>query len=248
MSATTTPAAGTASDSVEQSASSLWVPPAKRPPTGAEETRARKQTLNVSNETAIGYDKKTDFYNPKFISYQKKRHYEKLDQHNRDNFWKYREEVDVSQDYDRQLKLKTALGIASQLSLSDYHTQEVVDRLFKIDGRRFGQRTEAVVFCLCAVVLNEDAEDRYGEPKVYHPSRSDPKNDHEFVRVKDQLMNAFGTITESRIHSIYAKLTQGQPPTKSDDMTQQFIARNSTVQRHPSFTPDYALPQPAGEA
>ncbi len=250
MSVSTTPAAGTASDSTtSHSASSLWVPPNERPstPTEAEEARARKRTLNTSNETAIGYDQETDFYRPSSISYNKREHYKKLDQHNRDNYWKNRDDVEVGQDCDRQLKLKTTLGIASQLGLSDFHTQVVVGRLFEIDGRRFGQRTEAVAFCLCAIVLNEDAENRYENEKVYHPSRSDSNNAHEFIRVRDQLVDSFGSITESRLHSVYAKLTQGDPPQRADDETRQFVTANSTVQRHPSFTPNHSLPRPTGE-
>jgi hypothetical protein len=226
----------------------LWTPPEERPPTEAEEARARKRSLETDNETEVGYDHKTDFFNPSRLSYEKREHYKKLDRHNRDNHWEYREDVDVGQDCDQQLKLKTALGLASQLSLSDFQTQLVLDRLFQIDGRRFGQRTEAVVFCLCAIVVNEEAGERYGDGNVYHPARSDSNNDDEFVRVRDQLTETFGPITESRLYSIHGKLTQGNPPETNNEDTQQFASSNSTVQRHPSYAPDYALPKSTGES
>lgn len=248
MSATITSAESIASAPTDDPyVPSLWVPPNERPPTEAEEARAREHSLSVGNKTEIGYDCRTDWYDPDEVDEKTKQHYETLDRHNRDNHWEYREDVNISKDYDWQLKLTSAIGIASQLGLSDLHKQIVIDRLFEIDGRRFGERTEAVAFCLCAIVLNEDVEDRYDREKVYHPARDDANNDPEFVRVQNQLVDAFGTITKSRLHSIYAKLKQGQPPLKKDEETQRFITANTIVQRHPSFAPEGTLPQPAGE-
>ncbi|MDB9233344.1 hypothetical protein PN409_05330 [Halorubrum ezzemoulense] len=198
--------------------------------------------------TEIGYDSRTAWYDPANVSISKRERYETLDQHNRDNFWKYREDVDVAKDYDRQLKLKSTLGIASQLGLSDLQKQIAVDRLFEIDGRRFGERTETVAFCLCAIVVNEEAEKRDDGEKAYHPARNDANNDRRFVRVQNQLVESFGPITKSRLHSIYAKLQQGEPPRRDDDETHDFVRANSVVQRRPSFTPEGTLPQPTGEA
>jgi hypothetical protein len=249
MSATKPTAAGINSRvESEQSEAKLWTPPEERPPTEAEEARARQQSLEANNETEIGYDHKTDFFNPSWLSYEDREYYKKLDSHNRDNYWKNRVDVDdVGQDADRQLKLKTTLGIASQLSLSDFQTQLVLDRIFRIDGQRFGQRTEAVAFCLCVVVVNEGAGERYGDDNVYHPARSDSNNDEEFVRVRDQLIETFGPITESRLYSIHGKLTQGNPPETNNEDTQRFASSNSTIQRHPSYAPDYALSKSTGE-
>lgn len=249
MSATKRTAAGIDSGvESERFEGKLWTPPEERSPTEAEEARARRLSLDANNETIIGYDQGTEFFNPSELTYKEREYYKKLDRHNRDNHWEYRVDVDVGQDSDRQLKLKTTLGLASQLSLSDFHKQVVLDRLFRIDGRRFGQRTEAVAFCLCAIVLNEDATERYGDSNVYHPAGSNETNDDEFVRVEQQLIDAFGPITESRLHSIYAKLTQGEPPQTDNEETRQFVSSNNTCQLRPSYAPDYALPQPAGES
>lgn len=249
MSATTTTAAGIDSgEESERFEAKIWKPPSERPPTEAEEAHARRDSLDANHETIIGYDDKTESFYPSSLSYEEREYYKKLDRHNRDNHWEYRVDVNVGQDCDRQLKLKTTLGIASQLSLSDFHTQLVLDRLFQIDGRRFGQRTEAVAFCLCAIVLNEDATERYDASNVYHPARSDSKNDDEFVRIEEQLIDSFDPITESRLHSVYAKLKQGEPPRTNNEKTRQFLSSNSTVQQHPSYTPDYALPQATGES
>lgn len=248
MSISTTSTESIASATNDSSdAYSLWVLPRERSPTEEEEERAREHSLNKGNKTAIGYDRPTEWYNPGDISYEKKDWYQRLDRHNRDNHWEFRDEIHIAQDYDRQLKLNSAKGIVSQLGLSNLHEQAVLDRLFEIDGRRFGERTEAVVFCLCAIVLNDEAEDRYDSEKIYHPARSNPNNDNEFVRVQNQLVESFGPLTESRLHSIYAKLKQGRPPLRDDDETQQFISANSVVQRRPSFAPDHTLPQPTGE-
>lgn len=211
-------------------------------------SRARNRTLSAGNATEIGYDSQTRWYNPANVPVEKRERYETLDQHNRDNYWKYREDVNVARDCDRQLKLNSTLGIASQLGLSDLHKQIVLDRLFEIDGRRFGERTEAVAFCLCAIVVNEEAEEQVNVEKAYHPARDDSNNDQRFVSVQNQLVDSFGPITESRLHSIYVKLKQGDPPCKIDDGTQDFVSDSSIVQRRPSFTPDGSLPQPTGEA
>jgi hypothetical protein len=181
------------------------------------------------------------------LSSEKQERFERLDQHNRDNYWKFREDVNVARDYDRQLKLKSTLGIASQLGLSDFHTQVVIDQLFEIDGQRFGERNEAVAFCLCAIVVNEEAE-QTGAGKVYHPARNDSNNDQRFVRVQNQLVDCFDRITKSRLQGVYAKLKQGEPPLRDDDETRKFVRSNSVVQRRPSFTPEGTLPHPTGEA
>lgn len=249
MSVSTTPAAGSESDSnTVPTAPSKWVPPEERPPTEAQEAQARKQSLEEGNRTEIAYDSEGKVYDPRQLSYRQRQRYAKLDKHNRDNHWKNRDDIDdIGGDYDRQLKLKTTQGIASQLGLSKFHTQVVVDRIFEIDGQRFGQRNEAVAFCLCAVVVNEDARDRYDSEKVYHPARGDANNDSQYVRMETELIEAFDPITKSRLQSIYSKLTQGTPPTKVEEETSRFVADNSVVQRNSSFAPDYALPQSSGD-
>lgn len=247
MSTTTSSAKGIASNSKNNYVfHTLWSDRNEKSPTKEEEDRARNYSLNAGNKTSIGYDYQTNLYNPDNESQGKKDWYECLDSHNRDNYWKYREEVNISRDYDQQLKLKAALGIADQLGLSERHKQIVIEQLFEIDGRRFGQRNEAVIFCLCAIVMNKEAK-RYGDENIYHPSRNDSNNDHEFVRVQDQLITAFSTITESRLRSIYAKLSQGQPPLKNDEQTELFVRGNNRVQHRPSFAPEHSLPQPTGD-
>lgn len=101
---------------------------------------------------------------------------------------------------------------------------------------RFGQRIEAVTFCPSAIVLNQDATSRYKDgEKLYHPARSDEKNVQESVRVEKQLAFTVGPLTQTRLHSICAKLRQGQPPQRNDEETRRFVTGTSTVQRQPSF-------------
>lgn len=244
--ATSTATADRVSSDPDTQVASLWVPPRDRKPTETDEIRARKHSLQVGNKTEVGVDCSTDHYKPYRISEAKKNWYKHLDKHNRDNNWEYRNDIDVSVDVDRQLRLKTTLAITSQLSLTKRQAQIVVERMFEIDGRRFGQRTEAVALCLCAIVMNEEAE-RCGTEKVYHPQRSDRKNGSEFVRVQNQLIASFGPITKPRLTSIYNKLKQGQPPLRQHEETRIFVKGNTKFQCHPSYAPDHALPRPTSE-
>lgn len=248
MSTTTCSADGIASATSDQPVAALWHHPDERSPTVADENYAREYSLRVGNETSIGLDCHTKSYRPSQLTDEQRNRYEELDKHNRDNVWEYRVDVEVGKDYDQQLKLKSALGVASQLDLSEFHTQLVLDRLLRIDGQRFGQRTEAVAFCLCALVLNDEATTRYNTEKPYHPQQSAEKNQDGFLRVKDLLIDTYGAITERRLHSIYQKLAQGHAPTRDDEETEQLLRANTVTQRHPSFTPDHALPQSTGEA
>ena len=249
MSATTTPAVAVGSPPInEPEIASPWIPRNERPPTEQEEARARERSLNVGNETEIGYDAEVNHYDARAVPEAVKERYERLDRHNRDNHWEYREDVDVASSYDRQLKLKSTLAIASQLGLSPYQKQVVVDRMFEIDGQRFGQQTEVVAFCLCAVVVNEEAECRRDTEKPYHPARNDENNEQEFVRIQNQLIDAFGAITKTRLQSVYGKVTQGNPPLVDDEETRQFVRMNTNYQRRPSFAPDHSLARPTGEA
>lgn len=224
-----------------------WSSSNKRLPTESEEAEARNQTLELGNETSVGYKKESSNYDPEKLPNHRYDWYKKLDQHNRDNYWKYRDDVQIGRDYDRQQKLKTTLGIASQLSLSELQKQIVVDRLFRLQLNRFGHRIEAVAFCLGAIVVNEEAKQRYKDGKnVYHPCQKDEDKGQDFLRVEIQLLETYGSLTKSRLVSVYNKLLQGDPPKRESKEMERFVANNTEFQSHPTFAPDWTLPRPTG--
>lgn len=177
-----------------------WDPTKNDEPTEAEEQAARETTLSIGNATTVG----------PFENGHQPDKYDRLDKHNRDNFWEYREDVSVSQSGDIQFKRKALLAFAHQLSLSPLQRQVALDRFLELDLPRCGHRTEIVVFCTCAVVLNEDAEKYFGEEKPYYPTRNPENNHSSFAMLQAKLIERWGAITESRILSVYQKVRQGE--------------------------------------
>ena len=131
-------------------------------------------------------------------------------------------------------------ALCSQLAMTELQQCLVIKRLLKIDGRRFGHQMEAVIFCLCGIVVNEDAENRYNYSGLsrYHPAAKDENNDEMFVNLQQRLVDAFDSITERRLHSIYAKLAANAEPTLDDQRHQKPITDLVSIQFWPRYLPD----------
>lgn len=238
MSTTTSQSANQASSDKPAAFQSQWKN-SNNEPSAEKKEQARQESLNIGNKTEIGHDEVSETENEEI-------NYERLDEHNRDNRWEYRADINVAKESDQQIKLHLTKGIASQLGLSEFHKQLVINRIFEMDGQRFGERLEPVAFCLCAIVLNDEIKHREYREKVYHPQRSDSNNDQEFVRVQNQLINSYGPLTKNRLQSIYAKLSQGHAPNKKDG-SQAYLRQNDLVQRRPSYPPPKSLPRPSSD-
>lgn len=171
--------------------------------TRAEEKAARKTTLAMGNVTSVGpYD-----------NGERSDKHDRLDSHNRDNHWKYRVDVDVANSVDTQFKRKALLAFAHQVSLSPLQRQIALDRFLAFNLPRCGLQTELVAFCVCAVVLNEDAKGYFNEDVPYYPSKKPSDNHTEFAALQARLIDQWGTITESQILSAYQKVRQESLPT-----------------------------------
>lgn len=210
-----------------------WHTTLDREPSEAEEQTARNESLALGNVTSVGRPDDAE----------RTRYYDRLDSHNRDNFWKYRTDSEISQSADTQFKRKTLLAFAHQVSLSPLQRQVALNRFLELDLPRSGHRTEVVAFCVCAVVLNEDAEDYFGKRKPYYPTRNPENNHSEFATLQTRLIERWGAVTESRILSVYQKVRQESLPTSNGGVSRQARIEAPEVQQRPSYSPDWALPQ-----
>lgn len=231
MSATTT----TNKSSVQsQTPSNLsftdWQPSGEKEPTEEQERKARKRTLEMGNETEIHYPKAPD---------GQEDYYERLDLHNRDCYWKFRDEVDVSRDCDNQYKSHVLHSLAGELGLSRFQREKAMRRLFELNLPRFGMRTDVIAFCLCGIILKEEANERYGDDAPYNPHRASENNPDSFVRIESRLIEADGPTTKKYIQKVWGKLQYGVPPTRSDADWKPFVQSESRVQPHPSYQPDH---------
>jgi hypothetical protein len=142
-----------------------------------------------------------------------------------------------------QFKRGALLAFANQVSLSPLQRQVALDRFFDLDLPRCGLRTELIAFCVCAVVLNEDATGYFNEELPYYPTRNQEDNHSELAVLQERLIERWGAITESQIHSAYQKVRQQSLPTSTGDDSQQVHIGEDQVQKRPSYCPDWAIPQ-----
>lgn len=203
--------------------------------------KAREETLDLGNRTEIHYD--SDEYRDAKIrtkkDYYRSNKYHRLDQHNRDNIWRWRTDADVQESQDFQYKRHTVLALGSQLGLSELERQKAFERIFALDLQQMGVRTDLVAFCVCALVSNEDPTERYEDgERIYHPQRSDENNPDAFVRVQDHLIEAHGTITRSAIQSVFQKIAQDTPSSEGVKQWDKFIEETAVTDRRPSYNRD----------
>lgn len=83
-------------------------------------------------------------------------HYERLDLHNRDCYWKYRDEIDMPASLDNEYKKHILDSIANKPELTPLQHQKAFVRLFELDLPQFGYRTDAVAFCLFGTIESTD--------------------------------------------------------------------------------------------
>lgn len=204
-------------------------------PTEAEEKAARETNLALGNAASIGTAEERD-------KLQGGR-FKRLDKHNRDNYWGYRDDVSVSASADKQFKRKALLAFAHQLSLSPLQRQIAHDRLLELDLPRTGERMELVAFCVCAVVFNEDVEGYFGKEKPYYPTREPANNHSAFAALQAKLIKRWPRITEDRILSVYQKVRQGSLPTGNGTVVEESAIGGDETQRRPSYAPEWAKPR-----
>ncbi|WP_148708241.1 hypothetical protein [Haloferax sp. Atlit-12N] len=199
-------------------------------PSEEDEQKARKRTLEIGNRTEIKWRE---------AKKGERTFYKRLDDHNRDCYWKYRDEIDVSKDYDNQFKRESLLALAGQLCLNSVQRRMALNRFFRLNLWKFGMRSDVVAFCICGLILKKEAK-RYGDKSPYHPARNPENNSSPFARVESQLIESDGRTTKNYIQKVWGKLEQGNPPTRSKDEWKPFVRSHSDIQNHPSHSPDWA--------
>lgn len=206
-----------------------WKPPEEREPTQAEEQEARERTLEIGNITEIHWKK---------APIDRRDYYKRLDDHNRDCWWKFRDEIDLSYDCDNEIKRHILFAFAGELGLNQYQRRKALNHLFRLDLPKFGMRTDVVAFCLCALVLKSEAK-RYGDDGPYNPHRGPENNKDRFVSVESQLIETRGRTNKTYIQKTWGKLIYGNPPSRCDEEWKPFVQSLSKIQTHPSHQPDH---------
>jgi|GEM_PF-5050579 len=226
----TTPSAE-AIDSGEQVAFS---PPKPFTDWGHEE----HDTSIPTDEATLAMGNRTDFYpqstetdssdNPSSGAPTAKRRglYHRIRKHNRDTWWAYRVDVNLSAKADHEMKLDMMDALGSQLEVGESLTWMGTRQIFRLDLTEVGLPTCAVGFCLY-VHLYDEATSAYeartpkrhwtnspGTNRPYWPFRDSDANLPPFNRVAGNLISYYSNVTESSLQSVLQKLVQGGLPTR----------------------------------
>ena len=207
---------------------------AGRPENRQDDVLLDRPTMEMGNRTEIGYD--ADGVSPPSQSHSigGKSFYERLDSHNRDAWWEYRTDSTTSKNVDDGFKSYLLLAFSHEVGLNSFQSQIALRRFMRLDLKRGTGRSESNAFLICSLVANEAAE-RYGEDKVYHPQRSSDNNDAEFQGLEQSLIERFSAVTNSSLTKLYNKLSQGSPPTRCPSKWKGVVKHNSDVARNSSF-------------
>ncbi len=115
------------------------------------------------------------------------------------------------QTYELRKHLVEVIG--EMLNMTGRQIEQAIARATNIDGQKFGQRLELLVFCTCAYVVHRDETD-YAKNRHYHPNRDE--NDKLFEKVAETL-----ELAEFRIENVCRMFdqtfTKELPPVKFDD-------------------------------
>lgn len=199
-----------------------------------------RPTMEMGNETRIGYDPIVP--SPPSESYviSGKDLYERLRSHNRDTWWRYRVDVDVSKSADIEFKRHLIKAFAFELELNEIQRERAYRRFMQLDLPRSTGRIETNAFLICSIGVNNDA-DEYDSEKLYHPQRSSENNDDSFQRLEDALTDRFPRITKSSLTKVYNKLQQGSQPIRQQPGREQTTNEYSPLER-PSYASDHYDP------
>jgi len=193
-----------------------------------------RPTMEMGNRTEIGHDDPN--VGPPEGSYVKNGQlfWERLDSHNRDTWWKYRTDSEMSQSLDEDFKCSLLLAFASELGMTSFQTHRAFRQFMRLDLPRATGRTELNSFLICSIVINQEAK-KFDSNKVYHPQQPAESKDPSFQRLEEALVDRFARVTESSLTSVYNKLSQGDPPTRDPSAWKQKVKQHSLLPNNPSF-------------
>lgn len=202
-----------------------------------EDDKQRQRT--IGNRTKIEYEKSI----PPAGSYtiKGKNLYERLDLHNRDCWWWFREDVNVPKSADISYKRTLMAAISGEVEINRYQQHSAFEWLMKLDLTKTGLTVPLYAFCICALVANTEAVAR-GKEKIYHPQRAAENNDRDFQRLEDSLRSAHPRITKKTLTSVYNKLGQGSPETRANSEWKPIVRQEPFTPLRPSDVPNHFDP------
>lgn len=191
------------------------------PPTGA--TIVSVPRRKKGNQTQFRPHEAPHSPYPKSLIFQRLR---RQDKHNRDIWWAYRDDVDLSAGADFDLKIHMMQALGTQLAMDPGLVYKATSKLFKIDVPETGYPTAVVGFCLYVNLFNEAAEAYEnrtqplywsrspGKGAMYYPSPDKEDNDEAFQRVADNLIAFYPNVTTRVLQSILQKLQTDSLPSR----------------------------------
>lgn len=198
-----------------------------------KQTRLTQRNLAIGNRTELGHKKTTPPTGS--VTIKGISHFERLDLHNRDCWWRFRSDVNTSKAVDNAYKKTLVAAFSGQLELNNYQCQQVFMRFMSLDLPKTGLPAPLYAFIVCALVMNKTAE-AYGDEKVYHPQRAVQNNDTYFQCLEDSLIRAHPRITKKTLCSVYNKLCQGDPPIRDNEEWRAAVRQDPFVPLCPSYT------------
>lgn len=209
-----------------------WETVTKRAENEIKRSHLKQRTLSMGNQTEIGLDKENPSAGATWL--KRKDFYTRLDQHNRDCWWKWRADVKISVSADNGYKRTLIAAFCGEVGMNSYQRQRAFKQLMELDVRQTGLSVALNSFVICALIVNDDAA-LYGEDNVYHPQRAPRNNDPNFLRLEESLVEAHPRITKGAITSAYNKLSQNTPQVRSQERWAAFVQRESFVSMRPSY-------------
>lgn len=197
-----------------------------------KQTRLAQRNLAIGNRTEL-YHKETTPPTGS-VAIKGKSHFERLDLHNRDCWWRFRSDANTSKAVDNAYKKTLVAAFAGQLELNNYQRQQVLTRFMSLDLPKTGLPAPLYAFIVCALVMNKTAE-AYGDEKVYHPQRAAQNNDAHFQCLEDSMRRAHPRITKKILYSVYNKLSQGDPPIRDNKEWRPVVRQDPFVPLCPSY-------------
>lgn len=136
----------------------------------------------------------------------------------------------------RRYKIGTVFAFGLQLGMSKFLIQKAINWLMVIDVPKLGLNLEEVAFCVCGVVVNQNAEERYSDDPLYNPHRNDENNPETFVQLVNRIIERFERASMTRIQSCWGKLTQSELPERKAQHWRQTVEEEALVPLLPPET------------
>lgn len=191
----------------------------------------RNLTMTAANWT--NFDPREGRLPSESVTIKGKNLWERLDSHNRDCWWRYRDDVDISASMNREYKHGLLWSLIGQAEMTPTQGEQAFEQLMELDLGRLGLPTPLIAFVLCALVWNEDAR-QDDSKREYHPQRNPENNDPYFQRLEERLIVSQRRIHKSSLTSVYNKLMQGEPKRRHPSTWKPYFRHRNLIPQNPS--------------